>query len=97
MDLLAGTGVEVLAAADGVVQKATRKGKVDGNFGSGSQSAVRNFQRNNKLEVDGKCGKETKAAIIAFQNKHDLEPDGEVGLYTWMEILGIPENSKEGQ
>lgn len=31
MDLLAGTGVEVLAAADGVVQKATRKGKVDGN------------------------------------------------------------------
>lgn len=49
------------------------------------------------IEVDGKCGKETKAAIIGFQNKRSLEPDGEVGLYTWMEILGIPENSKEGQ
>lgn len=31
MDLLAGTGAEVLAAADGVVEKATRKGKKDGN------------------------------------------------------------------
>ncbi len=31
MDLLAGTGTEVLAAADGVVEKATRKGKKDGN------------------------------------------------------------------
>ena len=40
-------------------------GKLDGNFGSGSQSAVRNFQRNNKLEVDGKCGKETWKAIYA--------------------------------
>lgn len=31
MDLLAATGAEVLAAADGVVEKATRKGKKDGN------------------------------------------------------------------
>ncbi len=31
MDLLAGTGTEVLAAADGVVEKATRRGKKDGN------------------------------------------------------------------
>ena len=31
MDLLAGTGTEVLAAADGVVEKATRNGKKDGN------------------------------------------------------------------
>lgn len=31
MDLLTGTGVEVLAAADGVVEKATRRGKEDGN------------------------------------------------------------------
>ena len=31
MDLLAGTGTEVIAAADGVVEKATRKGKKEGN------------------------------------------------------------------
>ncbi len=31
MDLLAGTGTEVLASADGVVEKATRRGKKDGN------------------------------------------------------------------
>lgn len=31
MDLLAGTGVEVLAAADGVVESASKRGKVEGN------------------------------------------------------------------
>ncbi len=31
MDLLAGTGTQVLAAADGVVEQATKKGKKDGN------------------------------------------------------------------
>ena len=31
MDILAGTGTEVLAAADGVVEKATRNGKKEGN------------------------------------------------------------------
>ena len=31
MDLLAGTGTEVLAAADGVVEKAVRNGKKEGN------------------------------------------------------------------
>lgn len=31
MDLLAGTGAEVIATADGVVEKATRNGKKDGN------------------------------------------------------------------
>ena len=47
------------------------------------------------VAVDGKCGKETKAAIIDLQNERGLEPDGEVGLYTWMEILGIPNITKE--
>ena len=31
MDLLAGTGTEVLAAADGVVETANRKGRIEGN------------------------------------------------------------------
>jgi murein DD-endopeptidase MepM/ murein hydrolase activator NlpD len=31
MDLLAGTGTEVLAAADGVVETASRKGRIEGN------------------------------------------------------------------
>lgn len=34
-------------------------GKLDGDYGSGTQSAVRNFQRAAKITVDGDCGNET--------------------------------------
>lgn len=34
-------------------------GNLDGNFGGGSASAVRNFQRKNSLEVDSSCGPKT--------------------------------------
>ena len=34
-------------------------GKVDGSFGSGTYSAVRDFQRSENLAVDGKAGKQT--------------------------------------
>ena len=40
-------------------------GKLDGDFGSGTQSAVRNFQRKAKITVDGACGNETWAALNA--------------------------------
>lgn len=40
-------------------------GALDGNFGGGSASAVRNFQRKNKLEVDGSCGTQTWAKLTA--------------------------------
>ncbi|MEG2951463.1 MAG: peptidoglycan-binding domain-containing protein, partial [Clostridia bacterium] len=40
-------------------------GVLDGNFGSGSESAVRNFQRKNKIKVDGACGNETWGMLCA--------------------------------
>jgi len=43
-------------------------GKLDGDFGAGTQSAVRNFQRAAKIEVDGACGNETWAALNARLN-----------------------------
>lgn len=43
-------------------------GKLDGNYGSGTQSAVRNFQRNAKISVDGACGKQTWNALAAQIN-----------------------------
>ena len=55
------------------LQAALRKlsyytGKLDGNYGAGTQSAVRNLQRAAKIEVDGFCGDETWAAVNARLN-----------------------------
>ena len=38
---------------------------LDGNFGGGSTSAVRNFQRKNNLTVDGSCGPQTWEKLSA--------------------------------
>lgn len=40
-------------------------GTLDGNFGSGTTSAVRNFQRKYDLTVDGSVGPETSAVLFA--------------------------------
>lgn len=39
------------------------KGKVDGMYGSGTEKAVRDFQRANGLRVDGKAGQDTKRKL----------------------------------
>lgn len=44
-------------------------GKVDGYFGSGTESAVMNFQRVNKLSQDGKVGKHTLNALMSSSAK----------------------------
>lgn len=38
-------------------------GAVDGVYGSGTEKAVRHFQRSNGLSVDGQCGSQTLAAL----------------------------------
>ena len=40
-------------------------GTVDGDFGGGTQEAVRFFQQQNGLDVDGVCGPGTMAAVFA--------------------------------
>ncbi len=44
-------------------------GNLDGCFGAGTESAVRNFQRANSLTVDSSCGNETWAALKAAIDK----------------------------
>ena len=44
-------------------------GKADGIFGSGTDTAVRNFQKANGLTVDGKYGNASKAKLTALFNK----------------------------
>lgn len=41
-------------------------GTLDGNFGSGTTTAVKNFQRSNKLTVDGSCGAKTWEKLTAL-------------------------------
>lgn len=41
-------------------------GKVDGNFGSGSVTALKNFQSNNGLEADGVAGKSTYNLLFSI-------------------------------
>ncbi len=43
-------------------------GKLDGDYGAGTQSAVRNFQRAAKIEVDGECGNGTWTALNKMLN-----------------------------
>lgn len=48
------------------------KAGADGIFGSGTESAVRKFQKTSKLSVDGLYGPKTKAALeIAYKKKKD--------------------------
>lgn len=58
------------ASGAGVTQIQTRlkawgyySGAVDGIYGSGTEKAVRYFQRVNGLSVDGQCGSQTLAAL----------------------------------
>lgn len=41
-------------------------GTVDGDFGAGTEAAVREFQQNNGLTVDGKAGKKTLEAMFSY-------------------------------
>lgn len=41
-------------------------GSVDGDFGAGTEAAVREFQQNNGLGVDGKAGKKTLEALYNY-------------------------------
>jgi len=41
-------------------------GSVDGDFGAGTEAAVREFQQNNGLTVDGKAGKKTLDALFSY-------------------------------
>jgi len=62
LDLIGSVKVHALQYALTVLGYYT--GNLDGNFGSGTTSAVRNYQRQNKLTVDGSVGPETYPVLF---------------------------------
>lgn len=67
-------GAEVKTMQEGLIYLGYDLGKygADGDFGSGTDSAVRKFQKDNGLGVDGKYGADSKAkleALVAEKNK----------------------------
>lgn len=55
-------------------------GAVDGVYGSGTEKAVRHFQRSNGLSVDGQCGAQTLAALGLPTGNGGSSGGGEVDL-----------------
>ena len=58
-------GAEILALQTRLEELGYYKNGLDGKFGNGVLTAVKQFQRNNGLTVDGKVGPITKAKIYS--------------------------------
>lgn len=57
------TGDEVIAVQTKLKELGYYKGNIDGIYGSGTKSAVTNFQKANRLSADGIAGVKTLAAL----------------------------------
>lgn len=71
--VMKGADVKWLQAALNVLNNANLD--IDGSFGQGTRTAVRNFQSKNGLGVDGSCGNATRSKIISLlYNKGYIAP-----------------------
>ncbi|WDV45806.1 peptidoglycan-binding protein [Clostridiaceae bacterium M8S5] len=61
---------------------------VDGEFGTGTRSAVKKFQSKVRLTADGIFGSKTKEYVKDFQARYNLDVDGYVGPETWLNLIG---------
>jgi hypothetical protein len=61
---LGSKGDEVRQIQDKLKALGIYKGPIDGDFGGGTETAVRNYQQTEQLEVDGKVGPLTWAALF---------------------------------
>ena len=58
-------GEMVVQLQQALIDKGYLNGEADGIFGAGTESAVRDFQRKNKLKVDGLAGEKTQALLFS--------------------------------
>jgi len=67
---------------------------VDGDFGAATEKAVKEFQRDHRLDQDGVCGPKTWAALTEAAGKLDGKPAEEPERYT-VTITGLTKGQAE--
>jgi len=79
-------GPEVVTLQQALTELGYLNGAADGNFGTGTQTAVKKFQEDNGLDADGIAGKMTQEALFAKSSVTPI-PETTVGPG---DILDLP-------
>lgn len=80
-------GPEVVTLQQALTELGYLNGPADGNFGTGTQTAVKNFQQDAGLDVDGIAGKQTLEALYARSSVTPI-PETTVGPGDIMDLPG---------
>ena len=80
-------GPDVVTLQQALAELGYLSGAADGNFGTGTQTAVKKFQQDNGLDADGIAGKMTQEALFAKSSVTPI-PDATVGPNDIMDLPG---------
>ena len=80
-------GPEVVTLQQALTELGYLSGAADGNFGTGTQTAVKKFQEDNNLDADGIAGKMTQEALFAKSSVTPM-PETTVGPNDIMDLPG---------
>ncbi|MDO4741630.1 MAG: peptidoglycan-binding domain-containing protein [Eubacteriales bacterium] len=80
-------GPEVVTLQQALAELGYLNGAADGNFGTGTQTAVKNFQKDNGLDADGIAGRMTLEALFAKSSVTPI-PETTVGPGDIMDLPG---------
>ena len=80
-------GPDVVTLQQALAELGYLSGAADGNFGTGTQTAVKKFQQDNNLDADGIAGKMTQEALFAKSSVTPI-PDATVGPDDIMNLPG---------
>lgn len=67
---------------------------IDGDFGTATEKAVKEFQRDHSLNADGICGPKTWAALLAAEKKPEEKQEEKPVLFTVM-VPGLTDEQAE--
>ena len=80
-------GPEVVTLQQALTELGYLNGAADGNFGTGTQTAVKKFQEDNKLDADGIAGKMTQEVLFKKSSVTPI-PETTVGPNDIMDLPG---------